>query len=547
MKEYHIYRFVFSLVFLCASIGAQARSAGDSLEKLMNGQPLSEADTDQAMQNPKNASQVAMMEAFNLLRRGDLADSGTRSLVLKYLSYAEGTFGDLRQPDNFSMAFSADADTPYRGRPHERVLTAVMLAVMDMERGRYDMALPTLKNAEFLDARWQSMPYGTDAPLVYALSLRALTKLGSSQQDVDRARHGLYRSIRMLTLQEHLIEAANNVAAANMRNDAVAVKIAHVLLATGISSALINAADDASIFNVITAAAQEAGTYVSVLEQKFAGEYEQYIKPSMANVARVAQIDAQSMANISFGRVGLELDLYAKEIIKVLKARPARETRLALMNRDAKKMAREIEKAVVAPSLLLRFEGVGPKVVRSGEYDEIAQIVKSATGSVASEIREKSIAVAVKCGLSNMGDSLTVLLCDDRDLQKGEAEKFTALELWSSSRKATSVMGRRFEKILKGRAQFRATTESIAAIGAVTALALLSASSDVYSQCRARGGSASQCQQQGAALAGAAAIAAGISGAVWLIGRASNPEADPRFVPSMFESGYLLVPNRTSR
>lgn len=509
-----------SLYLVLATSTAHGFFGPSAIESLIQGRPVSEAEADQAMQGPKNATYVAMLEAFNLLRRGDLDSENTRSLIVKYLTAAESSFADLRQPDNFSVAFSADADTPYRGRPHERVLTAVMLAIMDMSRGRYDMALPALKNAEFLDARWQAMPYGTDAPLVYALTLRCLSMMGASPQDSDRARQGLHRSVRLLILQEPIVAAANSVAEASVRNNAVATEIAHLLMGAGLSSALMIASDSASIFDIIKTAAKEAASYVSVLEEKFPNEYESAVKPALTNVASVTGMTKKDFEKFSFALVGSELDAYAKEIIKVLQARPARETALVSLRSKAKQITREIEKAMLAPRTILRFEGIGPRVERFGQYNEVAQIVKSPTGSVVSEIRSRTMTSSGKCGLSNVGGFLTVVLCDSAGSDH-EIERFTGLELWSSSRKATSVMGRRFATILKGRAQFRASTESIAVAGAIATAALLD-------------------QGQHAA----AGVAAGLSLAVWLIGRASNPEADPRFIPYLFESGYVLVAPR---
>jgi len=528
----------------CMLVGswANAQSSESTINMLSRGQPLSEAQVDKAMKDEKNAAYIAMLEAFALFRQGDVGHKDTQALILKYLTYAENSFADLRQPDNFSLAFSADANTPYRGRPHERVATALMLALMDMVRGRYDIALPALKNAEFLDARWQSMPYGTDAPLIYALMMRSLTEMKSSPQDIERARQGLYRSVRLLVLQDPLIAAATQIAQAGLRNSAVSVQIAQVLMGAGLSSALIIADDKATIFDIVQAGAKEAASYVSLLEDKFAGEFERFVKPMLANSASVVNMPAKEFSDFSFKQVSVELTTYARQIIKLLKARPAEQNKLSQLKNEAQAMSKEIEQAVLAPRVILRFEGLGPRIERSGQYNEVANVVKSPSGSVKAEIRRKNILSGQKCGLSNKGGNLTVVLCDKNEVSLDEFEEFTGLELFSSSRKATTVMGRRFASVLAGRADFRATTESIATIGAFTTLALLNVSSNLMAQGYAHGSKAAF--QQGAAVGGAALVAAGVSGAIFLIGKSVNPEADPRFVAPLYESGYLLVPKR---
>lgn len=516
--------FLMISCFFFAASFAQASLIDD----LVSGTILSEAATDQAMQNPKNASYVAMMEAFNILRYGNVQDSNNQALILKYLSFAEGTFADLRKPDNFSEAFSADADTPYRGRPHERVLTAMMLGIMDMSRGRYDMALPSLKNAEFLDARWQPMPYGSDAPMVYALMVRSLKMIGASAQDRERAHQGLYRSIRLLLIQEPLIAAADTVAKASVRSNALAVQMAHLLMNAGLSSALVIAPDNASLHQIIKAAAKEATNYLATVEQKFAAEYDAMIKPLLKNTALVTGMSEKEFTHFSFAQVNGELDAYAKQIIKVLKARPAQENKLEALGARAKNMTQAVVHAVSQAKVTIVFEGVGPKIKRSGSYNEVAHVVKSPTGSIISEIRSKDFLARESCGLQNNGGVLSVTLCEQKDDAFSLAQRLTGFELWSSSFQATSVVGRRFDSILKGRAQFKATTESIATVGAATALSLISASNDATGD-------------QRTALAAAGLVVGLASGAVWLAGKAVNPEADPRFVPSIFESGFLLV------
>ena len=85
---------------------------------------------------------------FYALRLGQHAKA--RALLGK----AVATFNDLALDGSaLERAFASDVHKPYRGRPHERVFASAVLAALDMERGRCDLALPTLRNAAFLDVK----------------------------------------------------------------------------------------------------------------------------------------------------------------------------------------------------------------------------------------------------------------------------------------------------------------------------------------------------------------------------------------------------------
>ncbi len=87
-------------------------------------------------------------------------------------------------------AFASDADKPYRGRPHERVLAEALLAALDIERSRCDLALPALHQAAFFDVK-ASRADTSDAVLVHALTLRCLVATHAGDADLARARADL--------------------------------------------------------------------------------------------------------------------------------------------------------------------------------------------------------------------------------------------------------------------------------------------------------------------------------------------------------------------
>lgn len=96
-----------------------------------------------------------------------------------------------------------DATKPWRGRAFERVLALTTLAALDIERGRCDLALPTLKNAVVHDARVSidEQRGVSDAVVTAALVLRCLadgdgSMPAGSPSEVARAREDLRRSLR---------------------------------------------------------------------------------------------------------------------------------------------------------------------------------------------------------------------------------------------------------------------------------------------------------------------------------------------------------------
>lgn len=131
--------------------------------------------------------------AFALIRKG----KGKHAAARKLLERAVQRFDDLAMESTpIEIAFESDARKPYRGRPHERVLAAAVLAALDIERDRCDLAIPTLRNAAWLDARARpSDP--SDAVLVHALALRCMERANMSASDKARVSDDLMAALKV--------------------------------------------------------------------------------------------------------------------------------------------------------------------------------------------------------------------------------------------------------------------------------------------------------------------------------------------------------------
>lgn len=134
--------------------------------------------------------------AFALVRKGK------KSSARRLLERAVHRFDDLAMESTpLEAMFASDGNKPYRGRPHERVLAAALLAALDIERGRCDLAVPTLRNAAWLDARANPTD-PSDAVLVHALALRCIERMpGMLASDKQRVRDEL-RAALTVTKEE---------------------------------------------------------------------------------------------------------------------------------------------------------------------------------------------------------------------------------------------------------------------------------------------------------------------------------------------------------
>jgi hypothetical protein len=515
---------VFKVVVLSTFVvlsGCAHRTAmtDHSLASFWNGRPLPDDHIAKAEKDwPNDVTLIDMQEGMNLLREGKL-EGQDEQRAHSYLERAFLTFEDLRNPDNFSTAFTSDNQTPYRGRPFERVMVASMLGLLDAANGRCDLAISAFRAAEFLDARWKAFSFGTDAPLVYTLLLWCLRDTHAAPDDIARAQEGLSRSLRLQLMLEPLNTEIQQLARSAGGNPAQQVAVA--LLEVGVPSGLISAPATASVAEIVDMAKAESLRYLTHVLATKDEPYFSTIKPLLKKIDRASgdKVTAIAAAAIEEAFNQIVAEIKTKSVFND-SAIPAFER--------AKALAKHIDESTKHQMLAFRFEGVGPDIVSEGEYNEIARVVpRSAAYAKAGVAEEDHITLDAPCGLSNKQGMLTVVLCRSRQASAVRSP-MTGYKVWSSSYKASTMVGRKFDRILKGRAQFRMGTEVAAAVGGIVAISLLEA------------GLASR--NTGMQIAGAAVGVA--AAAAWLAGRATNPEADTRHVRRAFESGYLLIPSR---
>ncbi|MBI1946802.1 MAG: hypothetical protein HYS27_13990 [Deltaproteobacteria bacterium] len=137
-----------------------------------------------------DATLDGLERAYATLRAG-----GSHARARLDLEHATASFEELALPGtSLEEALASDPAKPYRGRPWERTLSLVLLAALDAERGRCDLAVPALKSAALHDLR-AARGEVSDAPIVYLLLLRCLHDVGAPAGDVERARADLGRSL----------------------------------------------------------------------------------------------------------------------------------------------------------------------------------------------------------------------------------------------------------------------------------------------------------------------------------------------------------------
>lgn len=519
-----------------------ALNVSSALRDLTKGKPLPESTiAELSKKNSINATYYELLEAFAVLRQGDVSNQEQINVAKTMLERAVLSFEDLRDPDNFSVAFTSDPKTLYRGRPHERVLAALLLGVIDMAQGRYDMATSSLRNAEFLGVRWQVIPYASTTPLVYASMLRAAHMLQASSVDQDRAKEGLYRSLRLNLLLEPLAKSVRLASRAQMRPNALAVRVAEVIFDAALGTALVLAPRNADVSGILNEAVTAAIQTLPTLKAKFEDIYKEVFLPLAENISRVEKnMTAADVEKEALTHVEAELRKLAFVTQIVIAQNPLHRVDVDRALQLTKQYAQEITQAATAPQMVIRFSGQGPQIVREGQYNEITSIVPLEPYHQPI-IEERSVIVETGCGFHRGAHgSLVVVLCgSDKGDLPDDARSANAVRVWSSTYQATSVMGREFNKVLKGRAQFRATTETIAAVGGITALALLQVGSQGYAACT--GANAQACRTANQATMAAGAIVGALSGISYLVGRATNPEADPRYIPTLFEYGDIVV------
>ncbi len=495
--------------------------------------------------SPKDASFVDILQAFALMRTADLNNKTSNKEILSLLESAASSFENMQDPDNFSKAFSADESKSFAGLPHERMSTALMAAVFHMSNDRYDLALPYLKNAEFLDARFQKLPFGTDAPLIYALMQRCMLKQKYEQSAINRAKDGIYRSIRFLELQEGLVNLLFDLSLADVRVYSVKNYLAYMILEISLYHSLISAPNNASIAELIKDASKQSDLFLSTLKTNFADEYEQKITPLITGLGKIyGDTSKQALANLNndvLNTVSLEVTLLADKMIKAYETIAAYKNTIDYAVQKTALLHKEIQEALLSNKLMITFAGIGPTLERAGEYKEISVIKPSKTANLSPRIREKNIKSQTGCGFHRLAkQDFSLVLCNDKTMSEQTTKTIASLELLSLSRKAQMIGGRKFDKILKGRAQFRAATDKTAEIAAWSAFFLFYIGANVMSDCSRRNQSEA-CYAAGLAIWGAAGITGIFSLSAWLIGKSVNPSADSRFNHLSYESGFLSV------
>jgi hypothetical protein len=249
--------------------------------------------------------------------------------------------------------------------------------------------------------------------------------------------------------------------------------------------------------------------------------YDEVIKPLLR---QLGALSSEGITATGF----VKIEAAYRSIWKDVLARPEFQENAADWLHEAHALQKRIEAAVKKPIVVVHFNGNGPSLTREGEYNEIARIIPKSSRDAQPGVLEQRFDIDAPCGASNKKGSLTFVLCSNKHHSDEFTQSVSSLRLWSSSFQATTTVGRKFDRILKGRAQFRMSTEIAALIGGAVALQLLNASLSMQGQ-------------QAANMQTAALVVGAVAATAWLAGRATNPEADIRQVVYNFESGYLAV------
>lgn len=515
-------------------------------EPLRRSSPISdEALSKIHQESPKDGVFADLLQAFALMRSEDITDPKVRKEIVGLLATSVHSFEDMTDPVNFSEAFTADESKPFRGRPHERMFASAMAGVLLMGENNCTQALPYLRNAEFLDARFQRLPFGTDAPLIYSLMYRCLRQENASADDIARASDGVYRSVRFLTMQESLLDALTDLASIELRAMAVANRMAYMVYEISLYHSLISAPNSFTPIELVEDATRNASLFISALKTTFDDEYETKMKPMLEELARVHHLNKKTgvsaLEEVAFDRILVEASTIGNKMKRLIKDIPTYQNAVHAAHAKSRELTDTILVAAAAPKMMLTFSGEGPTLVREGEYQEVSVIKPGPDASTAAPIRQRSLFVNTACGFHRTENGgFSVVMCKPGIGNHAKVEKLPSLELMSLSRKATTAQGRKFDKVLRGRAQFRAATEKLSEVTAWSAFFLFYLGSQMINDCQRRG-QASSCYTSGYVMWGLGAVTALFSGAVWLAGRSKNPAADSRFIHLMYESAWVSL------
>ncbi len=498
-------------------------------------------------QSPKDAVFADLLQAYALLRTGKIDDPSIRKKALSLLQSSVNSFEDMTDPVNAQKAFFADENKNFRGRPHERMAASAMAGVLLMGDNKCNEALPYFRNAEFLDARFQKMPFGTDAPLIYALMYRCLLDQKSDAASLKHAEEGVFKSIRFLSWQEPLIEALQALDKADIRPMAIANRLAYLLFEISIYHSLLTAPNTIGVVDLIDDAAKNSELFIASLDSNFEDDYKKYLEPAIKELKDVYPLDKKSGLNylkeFAIQKMAHDASKISAHMKKLARHHADFRHKIDKATSHSHELTAKILKAAHSEKLILNFSGLGPSLVREGSYDEISVIKPGPDANISPTVRERSIKTDTSCGFHRTENGgFSVVMCKNPSLtnESTRYEMLDSVELLSVSRKATTVMGRKFDKVLKGRAQFRAATEDIATVSAWSAFFLFYMGSKIMSDCSRRGGNQS-CYAPAYALWAIAGITVIFSGTIWLVGRSQNPAADSRYIHLMYESAWLAI------
>ena len=456
MAQQH-FPIMLCLALLCACAHQKPLMDVSQLAPLKEGKAIDENIVNEAMAYyPNDATLLAMEEGFALLRQAGFHTDADLKKAHHYLEHDFYSFENLQDPENLNLAFTADATVPYKGRPHERVFTATTLALLDAIDGRCDIAFPTLRAAEFLDARWQPFPYGTDTPLVYALMIYCAQQTPVANSDLTHAKEGLTVALRLRHTVETLNDWLSEKEQEALRQDALAQRFAYFLFRQAAPGALLqhpNLHDPKKLIEKMTIEARRILVQGDAFLEK---EENQAALSRIAGIAFSGWNKEEKMRQFVRSQVSQEL----QKIELALEADFNKQTLLARRFQteflQALTLSKRIAQQAYAGRLQFIFSGFGPEVVLEGTYEEIARIVT----------RDKPTPETLKQNLpcnSIFSEAFTtaVHLCGKAVTTQPPAIEAQQAALWSSSYQGTTVVGRQFDRILKGRAEFKTNAADV--------------------------------------------------------------------------------------
>ncbi len=351
--------------------------------------------------------------------------------------------------------------------------------------------------------------------------------------------------MRFLTLQDTFIEALVKMATVDMRPLAIANRLAYMIYEISIYNSLLSAPDNYDVQALADDAAKNASLFVSTLGTHFEGEYKERMQPLMDELAKVYGMDNKAgrkhLEELAFDQIASEAKTIGTRLKQVLAHHSSLGKKAKLAVDKTRQLTDQILAASRSDKMVLSFTGRGPTLVRQGSYDEISVIKPGDDANLDPTIRMRDMKLSQKCGFHRLKEGdFSVVLCKPGASDSAKVEVMPNAELLSLSRKATTAQGRKFDAVLKGRAQFRAATEKIAEISAWSAFILFYIGAEVMNSCSSRG-QGEGCYAKGLAIWAVAGITAVFSGTIWLIGRSKNPAADSRFIHLMYESVWVSI------